>query len=32
MSHAAGVGRPMAREIARLMMLLKIKYQVSTYS
>jgi len=25
MSHAAGVGRPMAREIARLMMLLKIK-------
>lgn len=32
MSHAAGVGRPMSREIARLMMLLKIKSLSNGYS
>jgi histidine ammonia-lyase len=32
MSHAAGVGRPMARDIARLMMLLKIKSLANGHS
>jgi len=32
MSHAAGVGRPMSREIARLMMLLKIKSLANGHS